>query len=248
MKGLEGLEGLKDINTEIFVGIENMRRIVKSQSDKLQKGDSEQQYLVFTRVSVDDLAEIDRARNKIGKGIRITHYTDTNLLIVKLPTAEHESAHGNLATGMIEKVVLMGIPARELQFVGATRFRVRGSSKEGDSAYRPRSFRPNKADWPTIVFESGLSEPLSQLRLDAEWWLTKSRGAVKIVIIISINRATQALQVEKWELGPSTRLLSLRPRPNNVNNPIRVLAVQITLRIWDLKTQQTRQVTLVQNL
>src|SRR4051812_38062829 len=94
---MEGLEGLKDIDTQIFVGIENMRRMVKLQSDKLQKGDSEQQHLVFTRVSVDDLAEIDRARNRIGKGTRMTHYTDTNLLIVKLPTAEHESAHGNLA-------------------------------------------------------------------------------------------------------------------------------------------------------
>jgi hypothetical protein len=173
---MEGLEGLKDINTQIFVGIENMRRIVRSQSDKLQKGDSDQQYLVFTRVSVDDLAEIDHARKRIGKGTRMTHYTDTNLLIVKLPTAEHESAHGNLATKVVEKIVLMGISSDELDFVGASRFRSRGSSKEADSAYRPHSFRPNKTDWPTIVFESGLSETLSQLRLDAGWWLGNSSG------------------------------------------------------------------------
>ncbi len=44
----------------------------------------------------------------------------------------------------------MGIPARELHFIGATRYRVRNSAKEGDSAYRPRSFRPNKTDWPMI--------------------------------------------------------------------------------------------------
>jgi hypothetical protein len=165
---MEGLEGLKDIDTQIFVGIENVRRIVKSQSDKLQKGDSEQQYLVFTRVSVDDLAEIDRARNRIGKGTRMTHYTDTNLLIVKLPTAEHESAHGNLANKVVTATMRMGIPDGEFHFVGATTYRVRSSSKEAGSAYRPYSFRPNKTDWPTIVFESGLSESLSQLRLDAE--------------------------------------------------------------------------------
>jgi hypothetical protein len=164
---MEGLEGLKDINTQIFVGIENMRRIVKSQSDKLQKGDSDQQYLVFTRVSVDDLAEIDRARNSIGKGTRMTHYTDTNLLIVKLPTAKQESAHRNLAKEVCFKLARMGMPADEFHSVGATTYRVRGSSKKADSAYRPHSFRPNKTDWPTIVFESGLSEPLRHLRLVA---------------------------------------------------------------------------------
>jgi len=210
---MEGLEGLKDIDTQRFVGIENMRRIVKSQSDKLQKGDSDQQYLVFTRVNVDDLAEIDRARNKIGKGTRMTHYTDTNLLIVKLPTAEHESAHGELAKEVVVALAAMGpkLATYEFHFVGATTFRVRGSSKEADSAYRPRSFRPNKSDWPTIVFESGLSETLRQLRIDAGWWLGKSSGAVNIVIIISIKRAPQTLQIEKWELGPRTgRRLTLR--------------------------------------
>ena len=173
---MEGLEGLKDIDTQRFVGIENMRRIVKSQSDKLEKGDSHQQYLVFRPVTVDDLAKIDRARNSIGKGIRMTHYTDIDLLIVKLPSAVHERAHGNLATDMIEKVVLMGMRARELDFVGASRFRGRRSSKEGDSGYRPHSFRPNSTDWPTIVIESGVSESLHHLRYDADWWLTKSGG------------------------------------------------------------------------
>jgi hypothetical protein len=114
----------------------------------------------------------------------------------------------------------MGMLDYEFHSVGATAFRVRGSSKEADSAYRPRSFRPNKTDWPTIVFESGVSESLSQLRVDAGWWLGKSRGAVEIVIIISIKRAPQTLQIEKWELGPSTGLLSPRQRPNNFNNPI----------------------------
>jgi hypothetical protein len=219
---MEGLEGLKNINTQIFVGIENMRRIVKSQSDKLQKGDSDQQYLVFTRVSVDDLAEIDRARNRIGKGTRMTHHTDTNLLIVKLPTAEHESAHRNLAKEVIIALVTMGrrLASYEFHSVGATTFRVPGSSKEADSAYRPRSFRPNKTDWPTIVFESGVSETLSQLRFDAGWWLGKSGGAVKIVIIISIERAPQTLQIEKWELAPMTgRRPPTRAFPNAPNIP-----------------------------
>jgi hypothetical protein len=206
---IEGLEGLKDVNTQIFIGIENMRRIVKSQSDKLQKSNSEQQYLVFTHVSIDDLAEIDCARNKIGKGTRMTYYTDVNLLIVKLPTAEHELAHRNLAKKMCFMLTRMGISDDELDSVGATTYYVPGSAKEADSAYRPHFFRPSKIDWPTIVFESGVSESLSQLRLDAEWWLENSNGAVKIVIIISIKRASQSLQIEKWELASISRMRPL---------------------------------------
>jgi len=34
------MEGLEDVDIQLFVGIANMRKIVKSQSDKLQAGDS----------------------------------------------------------------------------------------------------------------------------------------------------------------------------------------------------------------
>ena len=226
------MDGLDVINIQSFTGIQKMRGIVKRQSEKLQKGDSDQQYLIFAHVSVDDLAKIDRARNSIGKGIRMTHYTDINLLIVKLPSAVHERAHVNLATDMIEKVVLMGMQARELDFVGASRFRGRRSSKEGDSAYRPHSFRPNETDWPTIVIESGVS--LRRLRFDASWWLTESGGDVKIVIIISIQRAQNAqsrLQIEKWEHAPSRRLLPLRTPNNNPNN---LLIRQLPTKIQEI--------------
>jgi len=124
-----------------------MRRIVKWQSEKLQKGDSDLQYLIFAHVSVDDLAKIDRALNSIGMHTRMAHYTDTDLLIVKLPSAEHEAAHGSIATNMVMTFARMGVPNDEIHFVGATRIRGCNSSKEADSAYRPYSFRPNKTDW-----------------------------------------------------------------------------------------------------
>jgi hypothetical protein len=227
------MEGLEGINIRPFVGISDMRRVVKLQSKKLQKGDSDQQYLIFTHVGVDDLAKIDCARNSIGKGTRMTHYTDVNLLIAKLPSAEQESAHGNLAKRVVINLTRMGTPRLaedEFHSVGATTFRVNNSSKEADSSYKPRSFRPNKTDWPTIVFESALSESPRHLRLAASWWLTKSGGAVKIVIIISLNRARSIVLMEKWELGPSTRLLSFRQPPNNLNKPI----LQIPTKIQEI--------------
>jgi hypothetical protein len=229
--------GLEDIYPPKFSGITHIRRAIKYHSDKLQKGDSNQQYLIFTHVSVDDLTKIDHARNSIGKDIRMTHYTDIDLLIVKLPSVMHEKAHVNLAKRVVIALARMGTPGlAEDEFcgVGAARFRGRRSSKEGDSAYKPQSFRPNDPDWPTIVIESGVSESLRRLRFDAGWWLTESRGDVKIVIIISIQRAKSRLQIEKWEHAPSRRLLPLRTPPNNLNNNPNNLIRQLPTKVQEI--------------
>jgi hypothetical protein len=131
------MEGLEDVNIQPFDGIAKMQKIVQYQSDKLQAGDSNQQYLVFMSVTEDDLVKIDRARHSIGKHTRMAHYTDTNLLIVKLmPRASHEVAHANLTADLVVKIIGMGMSRRELCCLGATRFYGPTFSKEGDSAYK----------------------------------------------------------------------------------------------------------------
>jgi hypothetical protein len=142
------MEGLEGIDIQPFIGILNMRKIVKSQYDKLQKGDTDQQYLLFKPVGAYELIKIELVRDSIGKHIRMAHYTDTDLLIVKLPLLEHEAAHGNLAKKVIIKLDRMGVPEEEFYYVGAARFCGCRSSKEGDSSYKPLSSRPRKSDWP----------------------------------------------------------------------------------------------------
>lgn len=209
------LEGLEDLYIHRFVGIVNMRKAVKSQSDKLQAGDSNQQYLVFRPVTEDDLAKIDRARQSIGSNTRMAHYIDEDLLIVKLmPSAGHEGAHVNFGKKLCSKTISMGMTDEDLYGLGSTRFPGRRSSKEGDSAYKPLS-RGNRSDWPTIVIESGLSESLRHLRADAKWWLENSGGDVGIVILISIKEAQRNLLIEKWELA----LAPNRPITRAFNNP-----------------------------
>jgi hypothetical protein len=237
MEGLGDISpmaGVEDITIQPFVGITNIRRILKLQSEKLQKGDSDKQYLIFARVSVDDLAKIDRTLNNIRMHTRMTHYMDINLLIVKLPTAEDEAAHTNLCTLVVMELARMGMQDDELHCVGATRIHGRSSSKEADSAYRPYSFRPNKTDWPTIVIESGLSESVQRLRFGARWWLMESGGDVKTVILVSVKRA-QSVQIEKWELALTTgRRSTLRSATNTLNN----LRPQIPTRIQEITITQ----------
>src|SRR6266516_5470358 len=96
---LKGLEGVK---IQHFDGIANMRKIIDSQSDKLQAGASDQ-YLIFQPVTTKDIAKIDRERRK---DIRITHYADTELLIIKLmPSSEHEIAHRNFGKKLVGKMI-----------------------------------------------------------------------------------------------------------------------------------------------
>lgn len=139
-----------------FTGIANLRKVINA----LQQGISNQQYLCFRPVTEEDLAKIDNARDSIGKHLRMTRYTDTNMLIVKLmPSEEHESAHLTLGMKLILKVIAIGMIDKDLRPVGATRYRRNTSSKEGDTSYKP-VLRPTKAGWPTLIIKSGLSKSL----------------------------------------------------------------------------------------
>ncbi|RMZ76861.1 hypothetical protein DV738_g4694, partial [Chaetothyriales sp. CBS 135597] len=205
---LSAITGLENIHPQRFESIRKFRNDIRSRSDELSRDDDEStsQFLVFTNVSSTDRAEMDVALEKMRIHTRMTYFMDENLLIVKFPTAKHEGAHGDLMDMIKWKIMPMGISKRECKFVGATKYYGRRSSKEADSAFRPKSLRPDDADWPTIVLESGLSESLPRLRLDAAWWLTESQGQVKTVIVISVKPATPIIHVEKWELAP-------RPQP-----------------------------------
>ena len=201
------LEGIEHVGINQFVGIANMRKAIDLQSQRLQEGVSNQQYLVFRPVTEIDLAKIDSARHSIGKHTRMTYYTDINLLVIKLmPSGKHESAHLSFSDELRAKLFGMGISHRELRPMGGTRYPGHTSSKEGDSCYKPSS-RKKEANWPTIVIESGLSESLQRLRYDARWWLENSDGKVKIVVIILIKLADKRLQVEKWELAPLDEIM-----------------------------------------
>src|SRR5436305_8520143 len=210
-------EELKGIKSHAFFGIKGMQDIVKSQRDKFEKGDSNQQYLIFKYVTPDDLVKIDDACRSIGK-IRMTYYSDLHLLIVKIPTAEHEAAASNIGGKVFAELIRMGIPDYEFWSVNSQTYHAPTSSKEADIAYKPSAFRESKDAWPTIVFEVGVSESLRGLRWDARWWLRESNGDVKIVILIHIHRQRKRLHIEKWELAPAA-VVRTRPTRANPNPP-----------------------------
>lgn len=228
------MDGIEDIPTYQFKNIEGLTKHITTLSGELLADRSEQQYMVFEGVTKEDLTEIEKARDdnsNMGPSVKMTHFSDRALLIVKLmPSIKHETPHRSLGEDMIRALIRMGTPDRELTAVGAGKYERPTSSKEGDSAWKPKVLRGGPDDWPTIVIECGLSESLARLRGDASWWLSHSNGDVKIVVLISITKAQKRLQIERWCLAPPARY-----RPNtglhpNANSPVptRVQDIDIT--------------------
>jgi hypothetical protein len=159
----------------------------------------------------------------------MTHYTDTDLLVIKLmPSKKHEAAHRWLGDEVKDKLRAMGLPKYSFVDLGAATCKAPNSSKEGDTSYKPMC-RTQDEDWPTLVIEAGLSETLAALRNDARWWLDNSGGEVKIVIIISIVPGDKSIRIEKWCLSPQTTPGAVTRSRGNANILVSTTIHQLTV-------------------
>jgi len=90
----------------------------------------------------------------------------------------------------------------------ASRYRaISGESSIRKETERLRC-RDRRGDWPTIQVheaEAGLSQSLSSLRASAQWWLSNSRGPVKIVVLVTIRQEENSLRIERWCMNTSHR-------------------------------------------
>lgn len=197
------LEGLEDVEIQVYDGVRSLARKLKVQADGLVAGGSNQ-FAVFCPVTGSQFSTLDRARHQIGRYTRIMYSKEERTMIVKLmPAAAHEAAYTTFVDRLRYSMASMGIPVGEIVGMGSTAFEGRSASKEADASMKPIPSRRLATDWPTLVFESGLSESLRRLRIDAQWWLTNSSGQVKIVVIIDIDSYTQKLHIEQWMLPPT---------------------------------------------
>jgi len=78
---------------------------------------------------------------------------------------------------------------------------------EGDSGRKPFTKRPLGTDFPTLVIEAGYSQSWASLRAKGRWWFESSDYAVKIVLLMKMDRSTAQIRIEKWKAmeQPRTR-------------------------------------------
>jgi len=125
-------------------------------------------HLVFRPVTEDDLTKIEDQRHTIGRGIRLTHCTDIETLIIKVPTPEPEAATRIFTHELMFRVRQIGLTHQDFVDFSATKSRGTPTYKEPGSCFKPGTLHPNRLDWPTLVSEIGLSESLRQLRNDTK--------------------------------------------------------------------------------
>ena len=184
------------------------------------------QYLAFGNVQQSSMRPIEHGRSRSElPAFRLLYDAVEEVLIIKLiPGPHHELAALDFVMMLNYKLVSLGIEMRSLKNLGTTRFRDPGGrSKEADLALRPRT-RVLETDWPSVVIEVGVSESLSQLRTDARFWLTRSRGQTRIVILLSVKKATRVMKIERWEHTPRTRLTR---HPSPCYNPTKMQALTL---------------------
>ena len=94
----------------------------------------------------------------------------------------------------------MGLDEYKLYPTGSVMYKGNSCRKQGDSGVKPVPERAKELDWPTLVVECGVSENIRDLRADSNWWLTDSKGDVKIVILVLMDLEGRALAIEKRQL------------------------------------------------
>ncbi|KAJ9482461.1 hypothetical protein VN97_g10971 [Penicillium thymicola] len=158
------------------------------------------EYLLFfidERTFQNDFVNPDTDLHDI-RGIRCTFNPQTNALIAKMVTQEHEQVTDALNDEI--KIALDPMGLRRATFsYRSVNIDVGGRSKQPDWAIGPGQPPPGTQKRPTVVAEVAISQTRRTLQQDIELWLNPSRGNVNIAIAIKANRTRPLITIDKYE-------------------------------------------------
>jgi len=191
--------GLKGVESQEYCGIPSFSKAINALHDEFDSGNwSTGQYLVFVSVTQEHLVDIHRLRDRHYKWLCIMYLKREEVLVVKIiPSVVTEMTQLEFGLMLFMKTMQMGL-GDTLYGIGRATFEGLIGQKEADSTFKPLC-RLMAANWPTVVFECGLSQSLERLRVDSRWWL-ENTTEVKIVILFSISEADKAIHLEQWEM------------------------------------------------
>ena len=199
-------EGLEGVEAQHYHGTQSFMTAIKSQADQLRSGDAGQ-YAVFSQVTQHQFADLERFRDTNCKSLRFLYYEKEETLIVKIMAGPaHEVTCARFQFLLNTKVAAMGL-GNELCDMRTTKYQGKGSGKQPDCAFQPRSPRPDITDWPTLVVECGVSQSLKSLRGDSHWWFTNSEGKVKTILLFSVLEKKRKIYIEQWEMRKEAKCI-----------------------------------------
>ena len=203
MAGLPGDYVLQHFNNIKF--LENIAEDVLNNLDRNNNQGNQWLVVLGLTQSACDRLSGDEPRLR-GIPYRITLNGSVGILKV-IPGWLHEGITGDFHNQLERLFGVMGVPPDDYAWRRATSYTgfIFSRRKEPDECLVPRTRMPTGSTqgWPTMVIKTAVSESLPKLRNDASWWFNHSNGAVRIVPVLSVNKAQKELIVEKWQLLPS---------------------------------------------
>ncbi|KAI9163568.1 hypothetical protein HJFPF1_05185 [Paramyrothecium foliicola] len=175
-------------------------------------------YFTLTDVSPADLQRIDRGRERRRLRFRIRPYdSGTGVIHIALIRQPRQVLYLQLDQ-LIRHEVYDSLPGAG---VGAG---------EADTSGCPVPARLGPGLWPTLVIESGCSQPLLALQRDMRWWFSASNYQVKIVLLVKLNRTDNSISIERWQEELSRRSGATMTQRNPIVEPTLQQSITITQR------------------
>jgi hypothetical protein len=183
-----------------YKGKEQFQDILGVEYDRLQDTPDASQWVLF-EIDEQTFAQdfLSTSESSVDKSWT-SFDASRRLLLAKMATPEHTTASMAFHDALKAALEPMGL-RKTLQPFSGTAIRGDRGGKRGDQGWGP--FRPPRGrsrKWPTVVLEVAVSEPRSKLQSDVRFWLRESKGDVKVVFTLAVNRRTPEVTIEKWEL------------------------------------------------
>ena len=190
----------------------NFKKAVTDRLRALDNGDDTQLWTVFSGFDHSKLKYIDQRRYPIRLQL------DDSILIVKMVGRVQELMHNCLMALIQEEMWRIGIrPGYNYFSLGSSRCQhsSNNSFREADSTLAPVYPQP----WPALVIETGWTETLARLRINAQWWLSAQvpPNNTTLVILASFTKSQRTFRLEKYELVTVARSVT-RSVPLGVRN------------------------------
>ena len=181
------------------------QELVRTVQGFVDSESAEEYWVYFHGISDSECEGIDGELRAAGlmSTVRFTfeHALNSSILRIR-PGPDHHMIAAMFAYEFTKKMAsIPGHSGDSVSCFGATTFRIPGvRSKEGDQCFRPRT-RTGREAWPSVMVEIGYSEGMDFLRLDAEWWLIKSKDRTRFVILVEMERDPFVIRIECWMMA-----------------------------------------------
>ncbi|KOS40777.1 hypothetical protein ACN38_g8372 [Penicillium nordicum] len=192
------------------------------------------EYLLFfidERAFQNDFVDPDTDLHDI-RGIRCTFNPQTNTLIAKMITQEHEQVTDALNDEIKTALDPMGLRLATFSYREVNND-LNGISKQPDWGLGPRHPPPGTGRRPTVVAEITISQTRTRLQRDIDLWLDTSRGNAGIAIAIKTNRTWPLITIDKYEWDHANRQAQISQhieiRESDTCGKVRVSGAPLTI-------------------